>query len=125
MRTNLVDFGLSRVGSEYHKETTETSAVPYRWAGCLFGSDSLLNFADSTRSIDFGCLQFSGIVDAINLMLFDKQSDVWAFGVVLFELFSYGGVPYSTLSNSEVARQVPQGAVTLVPLESMPPQVCH
>ncbi len=34
--------------------------------------------------------------------VFTSQSDVWAFGVLLWEILSMGAKPYPTMSNSEV-----------------------
>ena len=40
---------------------------------------------------------------------FSSASDVWSFGVVLFELFSYAETPYKGMTNRQVLEQVPQG----------------
>lgn len=37
------------------------------------------------------------------------QADVWSFGIVLFELFTYGSPPYPDMSNEQVKKQVPKG----------------
>ena len=34
--------------------------------------------------------------------VFTSQSDVWAFGVLLWEILSMGAKPYPTMSNTEV-----------------------
>jgi serine/threonine protein kinase len=37
------------------------------------------------------------------------KSDVWSFGIVLWELFSYGKIPYAGMSNLIVAEKVLNG----------------
>ncbi|XP_064402451.1 muscle, skeletal receptor tyrosine-protein kinase-like [Halichondria panicea] len=44
--------------------------------------------------------------EAITSSQFTSASDVWAFGVVLFELFSYGELPFDEKSNEEVISYV-------------------
>ena len=40
---------------------------------------------------------------------FSSKSDVFSFGVCLWELFSRGETPYFTMSNAEAAEKVSQG----------------
>lgn len=50
-----------------------------------------------------------------------SQSDVWSFGVVCYELFSYGGFPYKEISsNKDVLTQVLSGRLKLEPPELCP-----
>jgi serine/threonine protein kinase len=51
-----------------------------------------------------------------------SQSDVWSFGVCLWEMFSYGKIPYSELSNNEVVSKVLAGYRLEAPL-NCPPEV--
>ena len=40
---------------------------------------------------------------------FSVKSDVWSFGVLLTELLTHGGIPYTEMTNQEVFRRVGQG----------------
>lgn len=45
-------------------------------------------------------------------------SDCWAFGVILWELFSFGDVPYREFSNSDVISFVSKGGILSFPPEA-------
>jgi ephrin-B len=40
---------------------------------------------------------------------YSTNSDVWSYGMVLFEIWSVGKKPFSQFTNSEVVRQVNTG----------------
>ena len=40
---------------------------------------------------------------------FTIKSDVWSFGILLYEIVTYGRFPYPGMSNYEVLERVPQG----------------
>lgn len=64
----ICDFGLARLPDEtgyYHKK--EDVGLPFRWLA----------------------------LESINDRVFSTYSDVWSFGIVMWELFSLGEVPYS------------------------------
>ncbi|KAI1712631.1 protein tyrosine kinase domain-containing protein [Ditylenchus destructor] len=46
---------------------------------------------------------------------FTHQSDMWSFGVTLFEVFTYGDVPFGNLSNNEVLTTVVSGLRLEIP----------
>eukprot|EP00039_Didymoeca_costata_P011223 m.156950 g.156950 ORF g.156950 m.156950 type:complete len:169 (-) comp15105_c0_seq16:770-1276(-) len=73
------DFGLTRqlYQKEYYRKGT-AAALPIRWM--------------APESLEDG--------------VFTSQSDVWAFGIVIWELLTFAKLPYSLLSNHEVAESV-------------------
>lgn len=46
----------------------------------------------------------TGLVQALTHRKYSTKSDVWSFGVVLFEIWSIGKKPYSGTSNPDVSR---------------------
>jgi serine/threonine protein kinase len=59
--------------------------------------------------------------EAITQDAFSTESDIWAFGVLMWELFTYGEQPYPDLTNEEVICKVSQECSTL-PLPDMCPE---
>jgi len=47
--------------------------------------------------------------EALRFNQFTTKSDVWSFGVVLFEMITFGSVPYIGMSNSEVIDKIEGG----------------
>ncbi len=48
-------------------------------------------------------------VEVLKYKTFSTASDVWAYGVTAWELFSYGSLPYVGMSNNEAAQFVLKG----------------
>ena len=46
--------------------------------------------------------------EAIQYGQYTTANDVWAFGVTMWEVFSYGVIPYSAWNNEDVASNVQQ-----------------
>ncbi|CAD5116808.1 DgyrCDS5654 [Dimorphilus gyrociliatus] len=90
--TKIGDFGLTRAmknGSCYQGSTDE--AIPVRWQP----------------------------FEAIMHQIYTQQSDVWSFGVVLYEIFSYAKQPYMGLTHSQVIDLLKDGGRLRAP-EKMP-----
>nr|KAG5714076.1 hypothetical protein BaRGS_020404 [Batillaria attramentaria] len=80
----ISDFGLARsVHSVDYYRGSEHDAIPIRWMP----------------------------LEAILYNKFSTQSDVWSFGVVLWEIFSFALQPYYGLTHDEVVRYVKEGKV--------------
>ena len=58
-------------------------------------------------------------IESLTLKIFSCKSDVWGFGVVLWELFSYAGTPYKGIPIENIQANVEQG-LRLQPPEAMP-----
>eukprot|EP00111_Clytia_hemisphaerica_P017629 TCONS_00052156-protein len=78
----ISDFGLTRhVGSEMVYMSSKNQKLPIKWMS----------------------------VEAIFDQIFTTYSDVWAYGVVLFEITTLGGTPYPTVSNRELLNLLASG----------------
>ncbi|KAI1235312.1 Tyrosine-protein kinase transforming protein Fps [Lamprotornis superbus] len=60
--------------------------------------------------------------EALNYGRYSSESDVWSFGILLWEAFSLGAVPYASLSNQQTREAVERG-VRLDPPEQCPEEV--
>ncbi|XP_075467433.1 megakaryocyte-associated tyrosine-protein kinase isoform X1 [Ascaphus truei] len=61
--------------------------------------------------------------EALRHNKFSSRSDVWSFGVLLWEVYSYGRAPYPKMSVKEVVEGVQRG-YRMEPPEKCPPAVC-
>uniref|UniRef100_A0A673Y4H5 receptor protein-tyrosine kinase n=1 Tax=Salmo trutta TaxID=8032 RepID=A0A673Y4H5_SALTR len=84
VNSNLVckvsDFGLSRV-LEDESEAAYTTQIPIRWTA----------------------------PEAIAYRKFTPASDTWSYGVVMWEVMSYGERPYWDMSNQDVIKAIDEG----------------
>lgn len=59
--------------------------------------------------------------EAIVKEQFGSKSDVWSFGVLLWEIYSYGTIPYPGLTNQQALRLVKAGGRMRAPMDCPPP----
>ncbi|KAL3868762.1 hypothetical protein ACJMK2_041527 [Sinanodonta woodiana] len=91
----ISDFGLARsVHSIDYYKGSEHDAIPIRWMP----------------------------LEAILYNKFTIESDVWSFGVVLWEIFSFALQPYYGMTHEEVVQYVKEGKVLVCP-ENTPQQL--
>ena len=47
--------------------------------------------------------------------IFTSMSDIWSYGVLLYEVVTFGSFPYQGLSNKQVLEHVKQGNTLVLP----------
>lgn len=95
-QVKISDFGLSRAtgsGSDYYK-ASQGGRWPVKWY--------------APESINFGT--------------FSHQSDVWSYGVTLWEMYSFGQLPYGETSGGEVIRMLEEDHKRLERPDACPEQ---
>ncbi|KAG7208766.1 hypothetical protein KM043_014960 [Ampulex compressa] len=103
---------------------------------CLVGSGLVVKIADFGMSRDVYTCDYYKIggsrllpvrwmsPESVMYGRFTLESDVWSFGVVLWEVYSFGKQPYYGHNNEEVVKLILQG-IMLIPPDECPPFVCQ
>ncbi|XP_016050937.1 PREDICTED: ephrin type-A receptor 1 [Miniopterus natalensis] len=75
-----------------------------------FGLTRLLNEFDGTYETQGGKIPIRWTApEAIAHRIFTTASDVWSFGIVMWEVLSFGDKPYGEMSNQEVMKSIEDG----------------
>lgn len=62
--------------------------------------------------------------ESMRKLIFNEKTDVWMYGITVWEIYTYGEVPYGGLAwNSEFPRLIEKGLRPEIP-ESMPEVMC-
>ena len=85
----LADFGMTRqIGETDYYRFTRRGMLPVRWM--------------SPESLADG--------------IFSPMSDVWSYGVLLYEIITFGSFPFQGLSNNQVLENVKNGQTLSQPI---------
>ncbi|XP_054159101.1 hepatocyte growth factor receptor-like [Oppia nitens] len=93
----IADFGLSRdlFNKDYYKSINQKCKLPVKWM--------------SPESLERG--------------VYDTKTDVWSYGVLVWELMTRGVKPYPNVSNSKIDKYLKQGQRLLKPYHC--PQIVY
>ncbi|KAM6918509.1 tyrosine-protein kinase Lyn [Xenentodon cancila] len=77
----IADFGLARVIEDDEYSAREGAKFPIKWTA----------------------------PEAINYGIFTIKSDMWSFGILLYEIITYGKIPYPGMTKGEVMSSIQHG----------------
>jgi len=79
LAAKISDFGLSRITNyDGFYQSDQSKPLPVKWSA----------------------------PECFNSLTFSTKSDVWSFGVLMWEIYSFGNLPFPGLSNAEVVQKV-------------------
>ncbi|XP_053763130.1 tyrosine-protein kinase Fer isoform X2 [Panthera pardus] len=116
----LVKFSLDAVSGMSYLESKNCIHRDLAARNCLVGENNVLKISDfgMSRQEDGGVYSSSGLKqipikwtapEALNYGRYSSESDVWSFGILLWETFSLGVCPYPGMTNQQAREQVERG----------------
>ncbi|XP_035474045.1 ephrin type-A receptor 7 isoform X2 [Scophthalmus maximus] len=120
VNSNLVckvsDFGLSRVIDDDPEAVYTTSGKMQDVMHLIFTPASDLRFTEQGGKIP---VRWTA-PEAIQYRKFTSASDVWSYGIVMWEVMSYGERPYWDMSNQDVIKAIEEGYRLPAPMDCPP-----
>ncbi|CAL4065968.1 unnamed protein product, partial [Meganyctiphanes norvegica] len=77
----IADFGLARLIKEEHYMKSSNTKVPFKWMA----------------------------PESLQRQIYTSKSDVWSFGVLLYEICEHGGNPYPGVGNQDILKYLKDG----------------
>ncbi|XP_023564094.1 tyrosine-protein kinase Fer isoform X2 [Octodon degus] len=116
----LVTFSLDVAAGMFYLESKNCIHRDLAARNCLVGENNVLKISDfgMSRQEDGGVYSSSGLKqipikwtapEALNYGRYSSESDVWSFGILLWETFSFGVCPYPGMTNQQAREQVERG----------------
>ncbi|EHA98302.1 Proto-oncogene tyrosine-protein kinase FER [Heterocephalus glaber] len=116
----LVTFSLDAAAGMFYLESKNCIHRDLAARNCLVGENNVLKISDfgMSRQEDGGVYSSSGLKqipikwtapEALNYGRYSSESDVWSFGILLWETFSLGICPYPGMTNQQAREQVERG----------------
>ncbi|KAM6906318.1 ephrin type-A receptor 7 isoform 1-T1 [Lycodopsis pacificus] len=120
VNSNLVckvsDFGLSRVIDDDPEAVYTTTGKMQDIMHLIFTPATDLHFTEQGGKIP---VRWTA-PEAIQYRKFTSASDVWSYGIVMWEVMSYGERPYWDMSNQDVIKAIEEGYRLPAPMDCPP-----